>query len=84
MEVSLHRTKSILGEKVIRLRHIEKSLRRLQGSQENKDSATDSNVSKQREPDNKVLLFYYNRCHKYFKIRDNFIPGYNIERYIIS
>lgn len=66
MEVSLHRTKSILGEKVIRLRHIEKSLRKLQGNQENKDSATDSNVSKQREPDNKVIsYYYYNQISKY-------------------
>lgn len=29
MEVSLHRTRALLGEKVIRLRHLERSLQKL-------------------------------------------------------
>lgn len=29
MEVSLHRTRSLLGEKIIRLRHLEQSLQRI-------------------------------------------------------
>lgn len=34
MEVNLHRTRALLGEKVIRLRHLEQSLQRLYDSKE--------------------------------------------------
>lgn len=73
MEVSLHRTKSILGEKVIRLRHIEKSLRRIQGGEEPKDSKTDSNLPKQREADYKVyyqIKAIIDKFNKYMLIKE--------------
>lgn len=46
MEVNLHRTRSLLGEKVIRLRHLEQSLQRanVQNDQKNED-ATLSDIS---------------------------------------
>lgn len=46
MEVNLHRTRSLLGEKVIRLRHLEQSLQRanVQNDQKN-DDATLSDIS---------------------------------------
>lgn len=45
MEVNLHRTRALLGEKVIRLRHLEQSLQRLYDSKEPHSSvfATDNN-----------------------------------------
>lgn len=56
MEVNLHRTRALLGEKVIRLRHLEQSLQRLYDSEkphmahayansDNKDEATLSDLS---------------------------------------
>lgn len=46
MEVSLHRTRSLLGEKVIRLRHLEQSLQRATVSAENRqEDATLSDIS---------------------------------------
>ncbi|CAH0560801.1 unnamed protein product [Brassicogethes aeneus] len=46
MEVSLHRTRSLLGEKVIRLRHLEQSLQRANFTKEQKlDDATLSDIS---------------------------------------
>lgn len=47
MEVSLHRTRSLLGEKVIRLRHLEQSLQRatLNADQNRTDDATLSDLS---------------------------------------
>lgn len=55
MEVNLHRTRALLGEKVIRLRHLEQSLQRLYDSKEshtnpfttdnNRDDATISDLS---------------------------------------
>ncbi|XP_063927842.1 centrosomal protein of 164 kDa isoform X2 [Zophobas morio] len=46
MEVSLHRTRSLLGEKVIRLRHLEQSLQRATVTAENRhDDATLSDLS---------------------------------------
>lgn len=44
MEVSLHRTRSLLGEKVIRLRHLEQSLQRLSSTNKQED-ATLSDLS---------------------------------------
>lgn len=46
MEVNLHRTRSLLGEKVIRLRHLEQSLQRanVQNDQKHED-ATLSDIS---------------------------------------
>lgn len=46
MEVSLHRTRSLLGEKVIRLRHLEQSLQRatMNTSEQNK-RAEDTTLS---------------------------------------
>lgn len=46
MEVNLHRTRSLLGEKVIRLRHLEQSLQRanIQNDQKHED-ATLSDIS---------------------------------------
>ncbi|KAJ8942914.1 hypothetical protein NQ314_009889 [Rhamnusium bicolor] len=46
MEVNLHRTRSLLGEKVIRLRHLEQSLQRanVQNDQKQED-ATLSDIS---------------------------------------
>lgn len=40
MEVSLHRTRSLLGEKVIRLRHLEQSLQRLSSTSSKQEDAT--------------------------------------------
>ncbi|GLV35822.1 uncharacterized protein CBL_01026 [Carabus blaptoides fortunei] len=46
MEVSLHRTRSLLGEKVIRLRHLEQSLQRLSTtSSKHEDTTTLSDLS---------------------------------------
>ena len=48
MEVSLHRTRSLLGEKVIRLRHLEQSLQRASISSDQSktdDTATLSDLS---------------------------------------
>ncbi|RZC42977.1 centrosomal protein of 164 kDa [Asbolus verrucosus] len=46
MEVSLHRTRSLLGEKVIRLRHLEQSLQRATVTTENRhEDATLSDIS---------------------------------------
>ncbi|XP_044256077.1 centrosomal protein of 164 kDa [Tribolium madens] len=46
MEVSLHRTRSLLGEKVIRLRHLEQSLQRATMTAENRqEDATLSDIS---------------------------------------
>ena len=40
MEVSLHRTRSLLGEKVIHLRHLEQSLDRVASAKRNENEAT--------------------------------------------
>ncbi|KAI4488158.1 hypothetical protein M0804_005006 [Polistes exclamans] len=40
MEVSLHRTRSLLGEKVIHLRHLEQSLERVANAKKNENDAT--------------------------------------------
>lgn len=40
MEVSLHRTKSLLGEKVIHLRHLERSLERVTNDKRNENDAS--------------------------------------------
>nr|XP_050865453.1 golgin subfamily A member 4 isoform X1 [Vespula vulgaris] len=40
MEVSLHRTRSLLGEKVIHLRHLEQSLERVANAKRNENDAT--------------------------------------------
>ncbi|KAK2582478.1 hypothetical protein KPH14_004783 [Odynerus spinipes] len=40
MEVSLHRTRSLLGEKVIYLRHLEQSLERVANAKKNENDAT--------------------------------------------
>ncbi|CAG9856802.1 unnamed protein product [Phyllotreta striolata] len=46
MEVNLHRTRSLLGEKVIRLRHLEQSLQRANvQNDQNHDDATLSDIS---------------------------------------
>lgn len=47
MEVSLHRTRSLLGEKVIRLRHLEQSLQRatFTNDQNKQEDATLSDIS---------------------------------------
>lgn len=47
MEVSLHRTRSLLGEKVIRLRHLEQSLHRTTAANEpqRQDDGTLSDLS---------------------------------------
>ncbi|XP_060530502.1 uncharacterized protein LOC132704499 isoform X2 [Cylas formicarius] len=45
MEVNLHRTRSLLGEKVIRLRHLEQSLHRANSQNEQQDEATLSDLS---------------------------------------
>lgn len=47
MEVSLHRTRSLLGEKVIRLRHLEQSLQRatMASDKIKQDDATLSDLS---------------------------------------
>lgn len=42
MEVSLHRTRSLLGEKIIRLRQLEHSLTQLSA---NRNKATDATLS---------------------------------------
>lgn len=39
MEVSLHRTRSLLGEKVIYLRHLEQSLERVASAKRNETEA---------------------------------------------
>lgn len=46
MEVNLHRTKSLLGEKVIHLRHLEQSLERVVNAKTNEN---DANVTKNEE-----------------------------------
>ncbi|KAG4070597.1 hypothetical protein HA402_013517 [Bradysia odoriphaga] len=47
MEVNLHRTRALLGEKVIRLRHLEQSLKRVYEKEKAKElSADDSKVRK--------------------------------------
>lgn len=47
MEVSLHRTRSLLGEKVIRLRHLEQSLHRVSvtNNQQKQEDVTLSDLS---------------------------------------
>jgi len=40
MEVSLHRTRSLLGEKVIHLRHLEQSLERVANDKRNENDAS--------------------------------------------
>lgn len=40
VEVSLHRTKSLLGEKVIHLRHLEQTLERVASARRNENDAT--------------------------------------------
>lgn len=40
MEVSLHRTRSLLGEKVIHLRHLEQSLERVANDKRNENEAS--------------------------------------------
>lgn len=40
MEVSLHRTRSLLGEKVIHLRYLEQSLERVANAKRNENDAT--------------------------------------------
>lgn len=40
MEVSLHRTRSLLGEKVIHLRHLEQSLDRVTNPSKNEDDTS--------------------------------------------
>lgn len=45
MEVSLHRTRSLLGEKVIRLRHLEQSLQRMSSVPSRQEDATLSDIS---------------------------------------
>lgn len=42
MEVSLHRTKSLLGEKVIHLKHLEQSLERVATAKRNENDGTPS------------------------------------------
>lgn len=46
MEVNLHRTKSLLGEKVIHLRHLEQSLERVVNAKTNEN---DANATKNEE-----------------------------------
>lgn len=43
MEVSLHRTRSLLGEKVIHLRHLERSLERVANAKRNKNEQATKN-----------------------------------------
>ncbi|XP_017887826.1 paramyosin isoform X2 [Ceratina calcarata] len=43
MEVNLHRTKSLLGEKVIHLRHLEQSLERMVNSKKNENDTSSKN-----------------------------------------
>lgn len=45
MEVSLHRTRSLLGEKVIRLRHLEQTLQRVTVAKDQKEDMTLSDIS---------------------------------------
>lgn len=40
MEVSLHRTRSLLGEKVIHLRHLEQSLERVANNKRNENDVS--------------------------------------------
>ena len=50
MEVSLHRTRALLGEKVIRLRHLERSLQKLSEKEEpNKLDNIDMNYKPKKE-----------------------------------
>lgn len=49
MEVNLHRTRALLGEKVIRLRHLEQSLKRVYEKEKAKELSTDD--SKPRKDD---------------------------------
>ncbi|KAJ6635690.1 hypothetical protein Bhyg_14276 [Pseudolycoriella hygida] len=49
MEVNLHRTRALLGEKVIRLRHLEQSLKRVYEKEKAKELSTDD--SKTRKDD---------------------------------
>lgn len=39
MEVSLHRTRSLLGEKIIHLRHLEQSLERVANARRNENES---------------------------------------------
>ncbi|XP_024892012.1 centrosomal protein of 164 kDa isoform X1 [Temnothorax curvispinosus] len=45
MEVSLHRTKSLLGEKIIHLRHLEQSLERVANDKRNENDAKNDELS---------------------------------------
>jgi len=45
MEVSLHRTKSLLGEKIIHLRHLEQSLERVTNDKRNENDAKNDELS---------------------------------------
>ncbi|XP_011706992.1 PREDICTED: centrosomal protein of 164 kDa isoform X2 [Wasmannia auropunctata] len=45
MEVSLHRTKSLLGEKIIHLRHLEQSLERVANDKRNENEAKNEELS---------------------------------------
>lgn len=45
MEVSLHRTKSLLGEKIIHLRHLEQSLDRVANDKRNENDAKNDELS---------------------------------------
>lgn len=50
MEVNLHRTRALLGEKVIRLRHLEQSLKRVYEKEKAKELSTTED-SKTRKDD---------------------------------
>lgn len=45
MEVSLHRTKSLLGEKIIHLRHLEQSLDRVASDKRNENDTKNDELS---------------------------------------
>lgn len=45
MEVSLHRTKSLLGEKIIHLRHLEQSLERVANDKRNENDTKNDELS---------------------------------------
>lgn len=49
MEVSLHRTRALLGEKVIRLRHLEHSLQRVYEKEKPLDLQSDDNKMNRKE-----------------------------------
>lgn len=53
MEVNLHRTRALLGEKVIRLRHLEQSLKRVYEKEKAKEHFTDD--SKPRKIDHAIM-----------------------------